>query len=62
MLAGAAAAVGALTDGVADVALTDTLSAVQACARKIPVQFLAMTGGMDYGYVALASVIDAKGT
>ena len=61
MLPGAAAAVGALTDGVADVALTDTLSAVQACARKIPVQFLAMTGGMDYGYVALASVIDAKG-
>jgi hypothetical protein len=60
MLPDAAAVAAALSGGAADVVLTDTLTAVQACARKIPVQFVAVTGGMDYGYVALASVIDAK--
>jgi hypothetical protein len=61
MFSDAAAVVAALSDGVADVALTDTLTAVQACARKIPVQFVAISGGMDYGYLALASVVEAKG-
>jgi hypothetical protein len=61
LLPNAAAVAAALSDGVADVGLVDILTAVQACARKIPVQFLAMTGAMDYGFVALASVIDAKG-
>jgi hypothetical protein len=60
MLPDAAAAAAALSDGVADVALTDILTAVQARARKIPVQFIAVTGGMDYGYIAHASVIDAN--
>jgi hypothetical protein len=61
MLPDAAAAAAALSDGVADVALTDILTAVQARARKLSVQFVAVTGGMDYGFVALAPVIDAKG-
>jgi hypothetical protein len=61
MLPDAAAGIAALSDGVVDVALTDTLTAVQACARKAPVQFVAITGGMDYGYVALAPAIGTKG-
>jgi hypothetical protein len=61
MLTEAAAAVAAVTESVADVALLDTLTAVQACARNVPVQFVAVSGGLDYGYVALATVIEAKG-
>jgi hypothetical protein len=61
LLPGAPAGLAALSDGTADVALVDTLAAIQACARKIPVQFVAITGGMDYAYVALAPVIVAKG-
>jgi ABC-type amino acid transport substrate-binding protein len=60
LLPDAAAAIAALSNGVADVALTDTLTAVQACARNVPVQFVAITGAMDAGYVALAPAIDAK--
>jgi hypothetical protein len=61
LLPDAEAAIAALSDGLADVAFTDTLTAVRARARKIPVQFVAIIGGMEYGYVALASAIDAKG-
>jgi ABC-type phosphate/phosphonate transport system substrate-binding protein len=60
ILPDAAAAVDALTGGVADVAWTDTLTAVRAGARNIPVQFVAITAGLDAGYVALASAIDAN--
>ena len=56
----AAAAVTALAGGLADVALLDIETAIRARARGTPVQFLTITGGMDYGYVALAPVIDAK--
>jgi hypothetical protein len=57
----AEAAIAALSDGLADVAFTDSLTAVRARARNIPVQFITIIGGMENGYVALASVIDAKG-
>jgi hypothetical protein len=56
----AAAATAALTDGVADAAYIDALTAIRAGAQNIPLQFLAVTGAAEYGYVALAPVIDAK--
>jgi len=55
-----AAATAALTDGVADVVYTDILMAIQACAHMAALQFVAITPAMDYAYVALAPVIDAK--
>jgi hypothetical protein len=60
MFPDAEAAVAALSDGIADIAFIDILTVVQAFARKIPVQFVAMTAGLDFGYVALGPVIDAK--
>jgi hypothetical protein len=59
-LSTAAEAVAAISDEIADVALTDTLTAVRAYAQKIPMQFIAIRDGMDFGYVGLAQVIDAK--
>jgi hypothetical protein len=59
-LPNAAEAAAALSDETADVAFTDTLTAVRAYAQKIPMQFIAIRDGMDFGYVALAQVIDAK--
>jgi hypothetical protein len=56
----AAEAVAAVSDDLADVAFTDTLTAVQSYARKIPLQFIAIREGMDFGYVALEQVIDAR--
>ncbi len=56
----AADAAATISDDLADVAFTDTLTAVRAHARKIPLQFLALREGMDFGYVALAQVIDTK--
>jgi hypothetical protein len=58
--ADAAEALAAVSDNVADVAFTDTLTAVQAYTREIPLQFLAIRDGMDFGYVGLPQVIDAK--
>jgi hypothetical protein len=56
----AAEAVAAISNDVADVAFTDTLTAVRAYAQKIPMQFIAIREGMDFGYVALEQVIDVK--
>jgi len=56
----AAEAAAAISDEIADVAFTDTLTAVRACAQTIPLQFIALRDGMDFGYVGLAHVIDAK--
>ena len=56
----AAAAAASISDNVADVAFTDTLTAIQAYAQQIPMQFIAMRDGMDFGYVALPQVIEAK--
>jgi hypothetical protein len=59
-LANAAEAVAAVSDDIADVAFTDTLTAVRAYSEKSPMQFLAIRDGIDFGYVGLAQVIDAK--
>jgi hypothetical protein len=59
-LPGAAEAAAAISDGIADVAFTNTLTAVRAYAQQIPMQFIAIRDGMDFGYVALPPVIDAK--
>lgn len=59
-LSGAAETVAALSQDVADVAFTDTLTAVRAHARHIPLQFIAMREGLDFGYVGLPNVIEAK--
>jgi hypothetical protein len=56
----AAAALAAVSDDVADVAFTDTLTAVRAYAQHIPTQFIAIRDGMDFGYVGLPQVLDAK--
>ena len=55
----AAAALAALADGRADVALVDIRTTVRAYARTLPVQFLAITADAEYGYVAFASTIEA---
>jgi hypothetical protein len=57
---GAAEAAAAISDEIADVAFIDTLTAVRAHARQIPLQFIAIRDGMDFGYVGLPQVIDAK--
>jgi hypothetical protein len=57
---GAADAAAAISDGTADVAFTDTLTAVRAYAQQIPMQFIAMRDGMDFGYVGLPQVIGPK--
>jgi hypothetical protein len=59
-LPGAADAAAALSDGMADLAFTDTLTALRAYVRQIPLQFIAIRDGMDFGYVGLPPVIDAK--
>jgi hypothetical protein len=59
-LSNAAEAVAAISDGVADVAFTDTLTAARASAQQIPMQFIAIREGMDFSYVALEQVIDAR--
>jgi hypothetical protein len=59
-LPNAAGAMAAISDGTADVAFTDMLTAVQSCAQKNPTQFIAIREGMDFGYVALEHVIDGK--
>jgi hypothetical protein len=59
-LAGAAEAAAAISGEIADVAFTDTLTAVRAYAHQIPLQFIAIRDGMDFGYVGLPQVIDAK--
>jgi len=56
----AEAAAAAISDDVADVAFTDTLTAIRAHARNIPLQFIAIREGLDFGYVGLEAVIDAK--
>jgi hypothetical protein len=56
----AAAAAAAISANVADVAFTDTLTAARAYARQNPIQFIALRDGLDFGYVALPPVIDAK--
>jgi hypothetical protein len=56
----AAAAAAAISDDIADVAFTDSLTAVRAHAQRIPMQFIAIRDGMDFGYVGLAPVIEAK--
>ena len=56
----AAATSAALSSNVADVAFMDTLTAVRAHARQNPIQFIALRDGLDFGYVALPPVIDAK--
>jgi ABC-type phosphate/phosphonate transport system substrate-binding protein len=60
LLPDAAAAVAALTAGVADVAYVDALTAVRARAHDVPLQFIAVAAGLDDGYVALAAAIEAK--
>ena len=59
-LPNAADATAAISDEIADVAFTDTLTAVRTYAETIPTQFIAIREGMDFGYVGLAHVIDAK--
>jgi hypothetical protein len=59
-LPNAAEAAAAISDDIADVAFTDTLTAVRAYAQKIPMQFIAIRDGMDFGYVGLTQVIEAK--
>jgi hypothetical protein len=59
-LPNAAETVAAISDDIADVAFTDTLTAVRASSRQIPMQFIAIREGMDFGYVALEHVIEAK--
>jgi hypothetical protein len=57
----ATAALAALTEGLADVALLDIRTMVQARARMLPVQIIAVTGDAENGYAALVSTIQAKG-
>jgi hypothetical protein len=59
-LPSAAEATAAVSDDLADVAFTDTLTAVRAYSHQIPLQFIAIRDGMDFGYVGLPQVIDAK--
>ena len=59
-LADAADAAGALSRDIADVAFTNTRTAVEAYAREILLQFIAIEKAMDFGYVGLAHVIEAK--
>jgi hypothetical protein len=56
----AAEAAAAISDDAADVAFTDTLTAVRAYVQHIPLQFIAMRDGMDFGYVGLPHVAEAK--
>jgi hypothetical protein len=53
-------AAAAISADLADVAFMDTLTAVRAHAEHIPVQFVAIRDGMDFGYVALSQVLEAK--
>ncbi len=59
-LSGAAEAVAAISEDTADVAFTDTLTAARAYAQRLPLQFVAMRDGMDFGYVGLPHVLEAK--
>ena len=52
-LSGAEEAVAALSDGIADVAFMDTLTAVRAHIENVAIQFIAIRDGMDFGYVGL---------
>jgi ABC-type phosphate/phosphonate transport system substrate-binding protein len=56
----AASAIAAVADGSADVAFTDTLTALRTFAHNAALQFVAVSPGMDDGYVALAPVIAAR--
>ena len=57
---GTAEAAAAISAGAADVAFTDTSTAVRAFARQTPMRFIAMRDGMDFGYVALPPVLETK--
>ena len=56
----AAAALAGLSHGASDIACTDTLTAIRACTHEMSLQFVAITGGLDVGYVGLGPAIDAK--
>ena len=59
-LSDAAQAAAAIAGELADVALLDTLTAVRAHAENPAMEIVAMSDGMDAGYVGLSTVLDAK--
>ena len=56
----ATAAAAALSEGSADIAFTDTVTAIQVCGRLFPMQLIAISSGLDYCYIGLAAAIAAK--
>ena len=59
-MANAQKATAALSDGLADIAFVDSITALGASTGSVPLHFVAMSEGMVVGYVALAETIEAK--